>query len=338
MLTDRRARILQLVIREYVDSAVPVGSETLARKYGLRVSPATIRHEMVSLEDEGYLLQPHTSAGRIPSDKGYRCYVESLMQEEELPHEIQRTIRHQFYQVSGSLEEWAKLAAAVIARWAGNLALVTAPHAPRARLRWLELVEMRPGIVLLVAVLRDGRVHQQTIAVTGELSQEELATIAQRLSGLLGGLSAAQARREAIGLTPFEDEVRQAVARILEAEDATSYAPAYLEGLRAMLSQPEFAQPATMLGFLELLDEQSLPRLIPFHQAAPGGVAIIIGEENPQDAMRQCSLVVARYGQPSGVTGALGVLGPTRLSYDRATSIVRYMRLLLSELLSVYYD
>jgi len=308
------------------------------RKYGLRVSPATIRHEMVSLEDEGYLLQPHTSAGRIPSDKGYRCYVETLMQEEELPNEIQRTIRHQFYQVSGSLEEWAKLAAAVIARWAGNLALVTAPHAPRARLRWLELVEMRPGVVLLVAVLRDGRVHQQTIAVTGELSQEELATIAQRLSGLLGGLSAAQAQREAAKLTPFEEEVRQVVARILEAEDATSYAPAYLEGLRAMLSQPEFAQPATMLGFLELLDEQSLPRLIPFHQAAPGGVAVIIGQENPQDAMRQCSLVVARYGQPSGVTGALGVLGPTRLSYDRATSIVRYMRLLLSELLSLYYD
>ena len=338
MLTERRARILQLVIREYVDSAVPVGSETLVRKYGLRVSPATIRHEMVSLEDEGYLMQPHTSAGRIPSDKGYRCYVESLMEEEELPHEIQRTIRHQFYQVSGSLEEWAKLAAGIIARWAGNLALVTAPHAPRARLRWLELVEMRPGVVLLVAVLRDGRVHQQTIAVTGELSQEELATIAQRLSGLLGGLSSAQTQREAAKLTPFEEEVRQAVARILEAEDATSYAPAYLEGLRAMLSQPEFAQPATMLGFLELLDEQSLPRLIPFHQAAPGGVAIIIGQENPQDSMRQCSLVVARYGQPSGVTGALGVLGPTRLSYDRATSIVRYMRLLLSELLSAYYD
>jgi heat-inducible transcriptional repressor len=338
MLTERRARILQLVIREYVDSAVPVGSETLVRKHGLRVSPATIRHEMVSLEDEGYLLQPHTSAGRVPSDKGYRCYVESLMEEEELPNEIQRTIRHQFYQVSGSLEEWAKLAAGIIARWAGNLALVTAPHAPRARLRWLELVEMRPGVVLLVAVLRDGRVRQQTIAVTGELSQEELATIAQRLSGLLGGLSAAQAQREAAKLTPFEEEVRQAVARILEAEDATSYAPAYLEGLRAMLSQPEFAQPATMLGFLELLDEQSLPSLIPFHQEAPGGVAVIIGQENPQDAMRQCSLVVARYGQPSGVTGALGVLGPTRLSYDRATSIVRYMRLLLSELLSAYYD
>ena len=338
MLTERRARILQLVIREYVDSAVPVGSETLVRKHGLRVSPATIRHEMVSLEDEGYLLQPHTSAGRVPSDKGYRCYVESLMEEEELPNEIQRTIRHQFYQVSGSLEEWAKLAAGIIARWAGNLALVTAPHAPRARLRWLELVEMRPGVVLLVAVLRDGRVHQQTIAVTGELSQEELATIAQRLSGLLGGLSAAQAQREAAKVTPFEEEVRQAVARILEAEDASSYAPAYLEGLRAMLSQPEFAQPATMLGFLELLDEQSLPRLIAFHQADPGGVAVIIGQENPQDAMRQCSLVVARYGQPSGVTGALGVLGPTRLSYDRATSIVRYMRLLLSELLYAYYD
>jgi len=339
MLTERRARILQLIIREYVDSAVPVGSETLVRRHGLRVSPATIRHEMVSLEDEGYLMQPHTSAGRIPSDKGYRYYVESLMDEEELPDEIQRTIRHQFYQVGGSLEEWARLAAAIIARWAGNLALVTAPHAPRARLRWLELVEMRPGVVLLVVVLRDGRVHQQTVPVTDELSQEDLTLIAQRLSGLLGGLSAARAQREPSNLTPFEEEIRQAVVRILETEDASSYAPAYLEGLRAMLSQPEFAQPATMLGFLELLDEQSLPRLIPFHRAAPGGgVAVIIGQENPQNAMRQCSLVMARYGRPAGVAGALGVLGPTRLSYDRATSIVRYMRLLLSELLARYYD
>jgi heat-inducible transcriptional repressor len=294
---------------------------------------------MVSLEDEGYLMQPHTSAGRIPSDKGYRYYVESLMEEEELPDEIQRTIRHQFYQVGGSLEEWARLAAAVIARWAGNLALVTAPHSPRARLRWLELVQMRPGVVLLVVVLRDGRVHQQTVPVTDELSQEDLTLIAQRLSGLLGGLSAARAQREPSNLTPFEEEIRQAVVRILETEDASSYAPAYLEGLRAMLSQPEFAQPATMLGFLELLDEQSLPRLIPFHWAAPGGgVAVIIGGENPQDTMRQCSLVVAQYGRPAGVAGALGVLGPTRLSYDRATSIVRYMRLLLSELLDRYYD
>jgi heat-inducible transcriptional repressor len=338
MLTDRRARILQLIIREYVDSAVPVGSETLARKYGLRVSPATIRHEMVSLEDEGYLMQPHTSAGRIPSDRGYRYYVESLMEEEELPDEAQRTIRHQFYQVSGSLEEWARLAAGIIARWAGNLALVTAPHAPRARLRWLELVEMRPGFVLLVAVLRDGRVHQQTVPVVADLSQEELTTIAQRLSGLLSGLTAAQAQRKTVELTSFEDEVRQAVVRILEAQDTASNAPAYLEGLRAMLSQPEFAQPATMLGFLDLLDEQSLPSLIPFHQAAAGDVSVIIGQENPQDVMHQCTLVVARYGRPMGVAGTLGVLGPTRLSYDRATSIVRHMQMLLSELLSLYYD
>ncbi len=338
MLTERRSRILQLVIREYIDSAMPVGSETLVRKYGLRASPATIRHEMVSLEEEGYLAQPHTSAGRVPSDQGYRYYVESLMEEEELPEEIQRTIRHQFYQVGGSLEGWAKLAAVIIARWAGNLALVTAPRSPRARLRWLELVEMRPGVILLVVVLRDGRVHQQTFTVTGELTQEELTITAQRLSALLGGLSAAQARRLATELTPFDEEIRQTVVRMLEAEDTSGYEPAYLEGLRTMLSQPEFARSETMLGFLDILDERSLPRLIPFQWVAPDAVAIIIGQENPQDVMQQCSLVVARYGEPAGVTGALGVLGPTRLPYDRATSIVRYMRALLGELVSTYYE
>ncbi len=338
MLTDRRARILQFVVREYIDSATPVGSGTIVSKYGLKASPATIRSEMVRLEEEGYLDQPYTSAGRIPSDRGYRHYVESLMEEEELSEEIKRTIRHQFYQVGPASEAWAQLAAAILARSVENLALVTAPHSVRARLRRLELVKMGDVLALLIVVLHEGHLREETLTLDRTVSQDELTRTAQRLSWLFAGLSAAQMQQQTVELSPFEDKVTQAIIRVLQIEDESSYEPAYLDGLRNVLSQPEFSQTQTILDFLGVLDERSLPRLIPFHWAVPGHVTIIIGAENPEDAMRHCSLVVARYGQPGGMTGALGVLGPTRLPYPRATSMVRYMGSLLGELVSLYYS
>ena len=338
MLSDRRARILQFVVGEYIDSAIPVGSGTIARKYGLKASPATIRNEMVRLEEEGYLAQPHTSAGRIPSDRGYRYYVESLMVEEELSDEFKRTIRHQFYQVGPAFDAWAELAAAILARSVENLALVTAPHSARARLHRLELVRLGDVLALLVVVLQEGPLCEETLALDRSFSQDELTQVAQRLSSLLADLSAGEMRQQTVELSPFEDKVSQAIIRLLQAEDESSYEPVCLDGLRNVLSQPEFSRAQTMLEFLDVLDVHSLPRLIPFHWAAPGAVTIIIGAENPQDAMRQCSLVVSRYGRPGGLTGALGVLGPTRLPYPRATSMVRYMGSLLGELVSLYYS
>jgi len=337
MLSDRRARILQFVVREYIDSATPVGSGTIAHKYGLKASPATIRNEMVCLEEEGYLAQPHTSAGRIPSDRGYRYYVESLMVEEELSDELKRTIRHQFYQVGPAFEAWAELAAAILARSVENLALVTAPHPARARLRRLELVKTGDVLALLIVVLQEGHVCEETLALDRSLSQDELTRTTQGLTWLLAGLAAGEMQQQTLELSPFEGKVTQAIIRLLQVEDESSYEPAYLDGLRNVLSQPEFSRPQTMLDFLDVLDVHSLPRLIPFHWAVPGDVTVIIGAENPQDAMRQCSVVVARYGRPAGMMGALGVLGPTRLPYPRATSMVRYMGSLLDELVSLYY-
>ena len=338
MLSDRMGRILQAVVREYVDSASPVGSATVVRKYGVKASPATIRNEMVRLEEEGYLAQPHTSAGRIPSDKGYRYYVETLMEEEEPPDELKHTIRHQFLQAGPAFEAWTQLAAAILARSVENLALVTVPHAARARLRHLELVKIGDALALLIVAFEQGRPGEETLTLDRNVSQDDLTRTAYRLSRLLGGLSAGEMREQTVELSPFEEEVARTTIQALEVEDESAYEPAYLEGVRNVLSQPEFSRPQTMLDFLDILDEHSLPRLIPFHWAVPGRVTVIIGAENPQDAMRRCSLVVARYGRPGGMTGALGVVGPTRLPYPRATAMVRYMGSLLSELVGVYYS
>src|SRR3990172_1843252 len=155
MLTERRQRLLQFIIDEYVTTAQPVGSHALVEKYGLPVSSATIRNEMAALEDEGYISQPYTSAGRVPTDRGYRYYVEALMREETPPEELQQTIRHQFHQAARGLEEWARLAAAILAARLHNAAVVTTPHSPQPRLRWLELVSVHDYLALLVVVLQE---------------------------------------------------------------------------------------------------------------------------------------------------------------------------------------
>jgi len=162
-LAPRREAILGIVVREYIATATPVGSRTIAQRYGLGVSPATIRNEMAHLEEAGYLTHPHTSAGRVPTVKGYRYFVERLMEEVELPLAEQRMIRHQFHQAGMGLEEWMRLSAAVLAHTARAAALVTAPRAPLCRFKHLELISLRDPLVLLILVLQDGTVKQQML-------------------------------------------------------------------------------------------------------------------------------------------------------------------------------
>ncbi|MFQ5879562.1 MAG: HrcA family transcriptional regulator, partial [Dehalococcoidia bacterium] len=154
-LTERKAQILRLIVSEYIGGATPVGSEAVARHSSLGLSPATVRNEMAALEAEGYITHPHTSAGRIPSDTGYRYYVEALMEEEELSAEQKRTMRHQFHQAARELQAWMQLSATVVARLVDNVALVAPPRAARTSLRWLDLVHIHDFLALLVMVLRE---------------------------------------------------------------------------------------------------------------------------------------------------------------------------------------
>ena len=167
-MNERRQLVLKLVIQEYIETSTPVGSEVLVRRYGLNVSSATIRNEMSALEDLGYLTHLHTSAGRVPTDAGYRYYVENLMDRTPLSATEQRTIRHQFYQVRSELDQWIQLAGAVLARTAQNASVVTPPRAYQARFKHLELIAIHDSKVLLVLVLHDGTVtwgsHEFTVA------------------------------------------------------------------------------------------------------------------------------------------------------------------------------
>lgn len=344
MLTERRQQLLQYIIDEYVRSAQPVASNTLVEKYNLPLSSATIRNEMARLEEEGYLDQPHTSAGRVPTSRGYRYYVEALMREERVPEELQYTIRHQFHQAARELEEWARLAAAVMASSLRNAAVVTTPHSPEPRLRALEIVGVHDSLALLVVVLQEARVLQQTLQLDRPLSQEELTKIARKLNDLLRTKSATEIRSSLPSLKPIEAPFVDAAANLIEGAEGRNVEPSYMEGLREMLRQPEFEEGGRVLQVLEVFDERNIGSAItttvPVSGAGklePGNVAVIIGDEHPLDAMRFCSVITTRYVGPSGLRGTLSVVGPMRMHYPRTVSMVRYMSKLLEELLGVYF-
>jgi heat-inducible transcriptional repressor len=336
-LTERRARLLSLIISEYVDSALPVGSDAIVRKHDLPFSSATIRNEMARLEEDGYISHPHTSAGRVPSDKGYRYYVEALMEERDLPWEAKQTIRHQFHQAGREEDEWIHLSAAVLARAVQNAAVVTLPRTPESRLKRLELVGIQDTAALLVLVLQQARVKQQVLIFPEPVEQEQLTVIANHLNSAFAGLSSDEIRRSQAQLTQLEWHVANAVREIMAAADRGGYDEAYLEGVRNVLQKPEFATSDKMLNLLDVLEQRNLTKLIPFREISADGVTVMIGAENEEDAMRDYSVVVSPYGMPGGITGAMAVVGPTRMHYSQTISTVRFIAGLMSEMLATYY-
>ncbi len=338
MLTDRRAQILSLIIQDYVETAEPVGSAALARRHAIRLSPATIRNEMARLEEEGYIDHPHTSAGRVPANRGYRVYVESLMPKEDLPRETQETIRHQFHQAGRDAGEWAHLGATVLAQAAGNAAVVTVPRADECRYKHLELVGVHDNVALVVLVLSRARLRQQLVAFSRALTQEELSGVAARLNAALDGRSFDELDADDQSLPVEERLVYAAVREQMAAAAQAEYDEACLEGVRNVLMQPEFADTRRALELLEVLDEHTVTRVLPLSMLSDDGVAVFIGDENGAEELSGCSVIVARYGASGAVSGAMAVVGPTRMRYSRSISAVRYMTSLLSSLLDSYYQ
>ncbi len=338
VLSDRRARILALIVEDFVDSAQPIGSQALVGRHALSLSSATVRNEMAALEEEGMITHPHTSAGRIPSHRGYRYYVSSLMGERGLPEQDQLKILHQFHQSARELENWTSLAASVLAQSLGNVALVTQPRIAEVRLKQLQLVELTENRALLIAVTMDGVAHQQIVEFPAPAHQEHLSRLATRLNADLAGTTASDLPHRDLPEPPgpLERTVVAALTDILLREQERTLEAPIVEGVRDMLRQPEFGHSDRMLDTLEAVDERRLGEAIPSDAVAAGGLAIVIGDENREGPYQDMSFVLARYGpQESG--GVLGVLGPTRMAYADAVAHVRYVSELLTELMRRLY-
>ena len=336
-LTERQKTLLMLVIRDYIETAQPVGSKALAERYHLELSPATIRNEMAALTELGYLRQPHTSAGRVPTEDGYRYFVGQMMHKADLPDSVRHTISHQFYQSRQDIDHWMNLAASVLAHQSQALSLVTAPRVEQARFKHLELISTQGRQVLMVLVMVGGEVSQQILTLAEPVPQERLSQAAARLNQLLNnrdaeGVASVAARADALEqdiLTLLQQDMRR-IGEQLPGE-------IYTDGLTNVLAEPEFTESDDARRALRLFEERSMLQDLLSNtvmKSSIGGVQVLIGGEGTWEELRQCSVVLARYGVPGLATGTLGVLGPMRMSYARTIPTVRFVAGLLSDLVS----
>ena len=334
-LGERQRDLLRAVIREYIATAQPVASAALVRQYRLDVSSATVRNELAALEELGLLTHPHTSAGRVPTDLGYRYFIESLMPTSDVRPEERVTVSHQFQQALTDSAAWLRVAASSLARLTAEASLVTPPAAKRASLKHLEVVPIHERRVLLVAVLDGGAVRQQVLELGTPATPEHLHALSARLTDLLAGASAGTMRQRAESETGADADVVRALARILEEHDEFRARELYVDGFQNILAQPEFAQGDRGREMLSLFEDHTrLAEILPLDLGA-GEVQITIGREHRHESLRDCSLVVGRYGADGDVIGFVGVVGPTRMDYARSIGAVRYVGSLMSDLVRV---
>jgi heat-inducible transcriptional repressor len=313
-----------------------VPSQVIADNAELGVSPATIRNEMAFLEREGYLIRPHTSAGCIPSDKGYRHYVEAI-EGASLPREEQRLISHTFHQVEKEVEAWVSLTATLLARLVQNVAVVSLPKSTDCKLKHLELIALQEARALVVAVLDGAVVKEKLITFSDAVTQLSLAVISAKLNSLYDGLTSRQIAAKQTELSPLEKQATDYLLGIMQAEDSKEYQEPYLEGWHFMLNQPEFAQSGRMRVLMELVERRGFLKVIVPVKLSQPGVHVIIGKENQDEAIQNCSVVICHYGVPDQANGTIAVVGPTRMPYSRTIPTVCYLSSVLSQLVGGLY-
>lgn len=341
---DLRAQaILRAVIEEYVSSATPVGSQALVDRYGLGVSSATVRNILAELELGGLLTHPHTSAGRIPTDEGYRWYVETIIDAAPVPDVEQLMIRHQFGQVEYASEHWFRLAASTIATITRSAGLATPAKPAAAHVRHVDLVSINERLASLVLVLREGALKQVLVTMDATVDQETLTAVAGLLNELVDGRTAAQielALAMIPGDHPHAELVRRVgdrIVRTLRDYDTAAVEEVFSDGLLNVMGAPEFAQGDKLRRVFSALENRTYLGELVGSVAAAGRIRVFIGHENPAVDMQEVALVLAPYGRPGRAVGVVGVLGPTRLAYPQAIGTVRFVSGLMNELVEHLY-
>lgn len=332
-LTQRQREILRIVVYEYVQSGRAVPSKTLVEKYRIPFSSATIRNEMAVLEEFGLLQVLHTSGGRMPTDAGYRYYVHHLMGAVELPAGDQIMIRHQFQQAADRLDGWIELAATVLASTSGNVSIVTAPRTAVPRLRHFELIQLQPAVALVVLVTFDSAVRQSMIHLPAETTQDVLSRLADGLAAELRGQSAEEIEFRAAGSDGMVRAVLEQLAGMLHQFESAEQVEIRHSGLEHMVGQPDVAD-LDLQMMMSLVSSGSLMSALLPQISAAGDVQVFIGSDDLPSGLQRFGVVLSSYGVEDVMTGVLGVLGPTRMSYWRTVSTVRYMARLMSDLMA----
>ncbi|MCR4440184.1 MAG: heat-inducible transcriptional repressor HrcA [bacterium] len=336
-LTPREEQVFRSVVRNFVQNARPVGSRLVAKQCGMDVSAATIRNVMADLEEKGLITHPHTSAGRVPTDRGYRYYVDTLMQVDDLTPQEREDIRRKLLCPSADVEQILESSSRALGNISKLLGVVLAPRFYQGIFDRLDLVEIADKRILVIIRVKSGLVKTILMEIDSNLSRERLEETARVLNERLHGLTLLEIKRTidkrmADISEGSPDLVRLIVGSAESVFDIEGGAHFYVSGTGNILSQPEFISHEQMSKILQLLDQKHVLIQVLNEQGEKEGVSIIIGEENREELMRSCSLITATYNL-GDVTGTLGVLGPTRMQYAKVIALVDYMAQVLHELI-----
>ena len=339
IMDDRKKRILQAIIDDYIDKAEPVGSRTIARKYELGLSSATIRNEMADLEEMGYLAQPHTSAGRVPSDKGYRLYVDKLMPTRSLNNAEIRELRSAVNTRVYELSQLLKQATAVLSSFTRYTSMAVTPKMRSSTIKAVQVVPIETGKALVIVVNNAGIVRNALIKVSEQATSEMLGRISNLLNDKLAGLTFEQADTESIKTLGREIGVSGDIMQpILDGTADCIYQMGdhemYVEGSTNILNHPEFKDMDKARQFLSMLDEKTSICRAVYDSTRPNGITVRIGSENDLSSIRDCSLVTVSYNVSDTMVGTIGIIGPTRMEYNKVISSISYMKKLVSEEIS----
>ena len=329
VLNERKKRILQIIIEDYISTAEPVGSRTIARKYDLGLSPATIRNEMSDLELLGYLEQPHTSAGRIPSAMAYRFYVDSMVEPGNLTENDQALIDAWYRERIRNIDEIFQSTAKILSRMTKNVSMVLANRQINSLFRYVKFLPLDGQRAILCLITDDGIVDNCVIDVPLGMKQEEMDYLANRISNKLQGHNIAEINGEMLRdvYTELASD-KQLFSSILTAlkhvGSSSNEQRVFLGGTRQLLNQPEFRNVERIKDLLAILEEEKVLKDI-LHAGENSGIKITIGSENKFTGIQDCSMVQATYRLNGRVVGTMAVLGPTRMEYGKIISVMDYL-------------
>ncbi len=340
-MDDRKLRILQAIIDDYILTGVPVGSRTISKKYDMGLSSATIRNEMSDLEELGYLDQPHVSAGRIPSAKAYRLYVDSLMKTGRIKDDSLESISRHFAGRTHAMEDVIDRAASVISSLTRYTAVVLPPEGKQPKLETIQLVPVGRNSVLVVIVTDAGVIRDNVVRVSGPLDSDTLYNISRALTGEIRGHTLSEACDILAGMIgrmkENEGVLRELYGFFNERREAPKNPRVAIGGTSNMLSYPEYSDVEKARSFLSLMETRDrLAKII----AGNGEMAftVRIGPETGVPEMADCSIVTATYSTRNGQQGTIGVIGPTRMQYSRVLSILNVMGHQLSDMFGANED
>ena len=337
-MEPRKQDILKAVVREFTVTAVPVGSQALVSRHFFNLSSATVRNELSELADLGYLVQPHTSAGRIPTDRGYRYFVDFLMDLQTVPTQLDTFIQGELRSAPADPQALLERVATTVAAITQNAAIATLPHGPQARLKHVDLVSLEPTEVLVILLVEGNLIRQHVMSVSRPVEQAELSRLANKLNRDLVGKDrdGLELRLKRLG-RGLEKEIVTRLAQTLELFEQGVETLVLHDGVRNLLRQPEFAEASRLHQVLEVLEETRHLATLLQELVGESEMQIVIGSENQASQLRSCTVVLTTYGPTRRIRGVLGVLGPTRMDYGQVVARLQAVARRASERMSEVY-